>query len=105
MVIIETSIFTRQLTELLSDDEYRALQVSLANRPTAGDLIKGGGCLRKIRWAAAGQGKRGGARIIYYWAVQQDQILMLFLYQKSERADLTANQIKTLRKIIEEEYP
>ena len=49
MVIVETSIFTRQVLELLSDDEYRKLQVALANRPNAGELIKGSGGLRKIR--------------------------------------------------------
>jgi hypothetical protein len=105
MVIIETTVFTRQVVNLLPDKDYRSLQLTLANRPDTGDLIKGSGGLRKIRWAAVGQGKRGGARVIYYWAVPQDQILMLFMYPKSERADLTVSQIRVLRKIIEEEYP
>jgi hypothetical protein len=51
MVIIETTVFTRQVSELLSEDEYRLLQLVLAGRPDAGVLIKGGGGLRKIRWA------------------------------------------------------
>ena len=105
MVIIETSIFTRQVLELLSDDEYRKLQVVLANRPNAGDLIKGSGGLRKIRWTIEGRGKRGGVRVIYYWAVKQERLLMLFIYLKSERGDLTPAQIKVLRNIIEGEYP
>src|SRR5436190_11359888 len=104
MVIIETSIFTRQVLELLSDDEYRKLQVVLANRPNAGDLIKGSGGLRKIRWTIEGRGKRGGVRVIYYWAVKQERLLMLFIYPKSERGDLTPAQIKVLRNIIEGEY-
>lgn len=105
MLIIETSIFTRQVANLLPDDEYRKLQVLLANRPTAGDLIRGSGGLRKIRWALPGQGKRGGVRVIYYWAVAHERLLMLFMYPKTERGDLTPEQIKVLRQIIETEYP
>ena len=105
MIIIETSIFTRQVVSLLPDDEYRKLQVLLANRPTAGDLIRGSGGLRKIRWALPGQGKRGGVRVIYYWAVTHERLLMLFMYPKTERGDLTPEQIKVLRQIIETEYP
>ena len=105
MVIIETSVFTRQVTSLLTDDEYRALQVAFTNQPTAGDLIKGSGGLRKIRWTVGSAGKRGGVRVIYYWAVRQDQIVMLFIYRKNERADLTPSQIKVLRQTIKDEWP
>jgi len=105
MVIIETSIFTRQVLHLLSDDDYRMLQVALANRPRTGAIIKGSGGLRKMRWVAEGRGKRGGVRVIYYWAAKQEQLLMLFMYPKSQRSDLTPDQVRTLRKIVEEEYP
>lgn len=105
MLIIETTIFTRQVQALLSDDDYRRLQTILVIRPDAGDLIPGSGGLRKIRWSAQGRGKRGGLRVIYYWAVQQDRIMMLLIYAKNERDDLTAEQINLLRRIIEEEYP
>ena len=105
MVILETSIFTRRVTELLTDEEYRLLQATLLDRPDAGPVIPGSAGLRKIRWSAAGHGKRGGARIIYYWAVAQDRILMLFIYAKNETTVLTPGQIKTLRQIVEKEYP
>ena len=68
-------------------------------------MIPGGGGLRKIRWSVAGRGKRGGVRVIYHWAVVHDKILMLFMYAKNEQDDLTAEQLKVLRRIIEEEYP
>ena len=64
MLIIETSIFTRQVLALLDDEDYRRLQTVLVIRPTAGDLIPGSGGLRKIRWGAHGRGKRGGVRVI-----------------------------------------
>jgi len=67
MVIVETSVFTRQVLDLLSDEEYRKLQIELANYPDAGAVIKGSGGLRKMRWKAKGRGKRGGVRVIYHW--------------------------------------
>ncbi len=104
MVIIETAIFSRQVRALLSEEEYRELQMTLTQRPSAGALIVRSGGLRKLRWMAKGRGKRGGSRVIYYWANSQDQLLMLLIYSKSERDDLTSEQLKTLKKIVEEEY-
>ena len=104
MVIVETSIFSRQVQELLSDDEYRQLQLALVLHPDLGAVIPGSGGLRKARWAIQGRGKRGGVRVIYYWAVVHDKILMLFMYAKNEQDDLTPEQLKVLRRIVEEEY-
>ena len=104
MVILETTIFSRQVQELLSDEEYRQLQLTLILRPDLGAVIPGSGGLRKARWSAAGHGKRGGVRVIYYRMVVNDKILMLFIYAKNERDDLTGDQLKVLRRIIEEEY-
>ena len=89
MIIIETSVFSRLIQELMSDDEYRSLQEALITRPESGDLIKGSSGLRKIRWKLEGQGKRGGIRVIYYWVTADDQIRMLYVYRKSKQADLT----------------
>ena len=105
MVIVETSVFTRQVQKLLSDEEYRQLQLGLASRPSLGAVIKGSGGLRKARWGASGQGKRGGVRVIYYWAVEQDRLLMLLIYPKSVRDDLTPSELRMLRQIVEAEYP
>ena len=66
MVIVETSLFTRLIKSLMSDEEYRVLQEVLVSRPALGDLIPGSGGLRKVRWNTTGQGKRGGVRVIYY---------------------------------------
>jgi hypothetical protein len=104
VVIIETSIFTRQVQALLSDEEYRQLQSKLVDHPDVGAVIPGSGGLRKVRWLLKGRGKRGGVRTIYYWAVSRNQILMLLMYAKNEQADLTPQQLNALRKIVEEEF-
>jgi hypothetical protein len=105
MVFIETSIFTRQVQALLTDSDLRGLQGALAIRPGMGSMLVAGGGLRKIRWTRQGKGKSGGVRVIDYWEVAADQILMLFAFAKGERVDLTSAQLKTLRQIAREEYP
>jgi hypothetical protein len=90
---------------LLSDEEYRQLQMALVLHSEMGAVIPGGGGLRKVRWTMRGRGKRGSVRVIYYWAGVHDKILMLFMYAKNVQDDLTPDQLKVLRKIIEEEYP
>jgi mRNA-degrading endonuclease RelE of RelBE toxin-antitoxin system len=101
----ETTIFTRQITELLSDEELSALQWVLIANPDRGDLIRGSGGLRKIRCAGSGRGKRGGLRVIYYWHVPGSTILFLLAYPKNEQENLTPAQLKFLKSIIETEYP
>ena len=70
--------------------------------PDAGDVIRGGGGLRKIRWSAQGRGKRGGIRIIYY-LLEEDQIYLLFAYPKNKQEDLTNDQLRVLRTLVKEE--
>ena len=49
MLFIETSIFTKQIKELVSDEEYRQLQQDLLVQPDKGDVVKNGGGIRKVR--------------------------------------------------------
>jgi len=104
MLVVETAIFTRRIQALISDEQYRLLQLQLVAQPDVGKVIPQSGGLRKLRWSLSGHGKRGGIRVIYYWSASRDTILMLFVYAKNEQDDLTRQQLKTLRKIIEEEY-
>jgi len=104
MLIVETPIFTKRVTQMIDDEQYRLLQESLVRTPEAGRIIPGSGGLRKIRWAGSGRGKRGGIRLIYYWFPKQDRLLMLFLFAKNEQADLTARQLRTLRLVVEKEF-
>ena len=91
--------------ELLGDDELNSLQWVLMADPEKGDLIRGSGGLRKLRWAGSGRGKRGGLRVIYYWHVPGSTILFRLAYPKSEQDNLSPAQLKILKSIIETEYP
>ena len=102
MVIVETTIFTRLIQELVSDDEYKELQEALVSRPDLGDLIKGSGGIRKARWNLDGTGKSGGVRVIYYWVVNDDHIRMLYVYPKGKQANLTRAQVAQLKAVVEE---
>jgi mRNA-degrading endonuclease RelE of RelBE toxin-antitoxin system len=104
MVIIETPIFTRVIQDLISEEEYRLFQLHLVNKPEAGKIILGSGGLRKVRWSGSGHGKSGGIRVIYYWVVSHDTILLLYAYPKSRQDDLTSEQLQQIKKIIEKEY-
>lgn len=104
MVIKETAIFTKQIDKLLDRESHRLLQMKLVMDPEAGALIPGTGGLRKVRWQGSGRGKRGGVRIIYYWATRDGVILMLLAYPKSEEDDLTSEQKKALAALVKEEF-
>lgn len=103
MIFIETRAFSRQVATLLSDKEYREMQEHLVERPDAGAVIRGTGGIRKLRWAGEGHGKSGGVRVIYYWAIAKDRVLLLFMYPKNEKDDLSSEDRKTLRRIVEQE--
>ena len=103
VVIVEFKAFTRAIKQLMDDDQYRELQEVLVKDPELGDLIKGTHGLRKVRWRLPGTGKRGGTRIIYYWWVSNDQLLMLLAYPKNKQSDLTPEQKAVLSELVKRE--
>ncbi|MFL9583919.1 type II toxin-antitoxin system RelE/ParE family toxin [Stenotrophomonas sp. AB1(2024)] len=101
MIFIETAAFSRVIVGLLADDQYARFQLELAASPTVGDVIEGTGGLRKVRLAIPGRGKRGGARVIYYYIAPSDRIILLLVYPKNAQDALTQAQKAALRSIIE----
>jgi hypothetical protein len=101
---VETSGFTKAITELLSDDAYARLQQWLMEQPDRGDVMPGCGGLRKIRTAdpKRGKGKRGGARVIYLHVPAAKRFYMIDVYAKDEKDDLSANEKKQLRQLAKQ---
>ena len=103
MVFVELSPFRAFADAHWSDDALRRLQAALIAQPNAGDLIPGARGLRKLRWTMTGRGKRGGARVIYYWLRDDDRIYLVHAYAKNETADLTPAQIRQLAALMIDE--
>ena len=101
MVFIETSIFTKLLSNYLSDDEYQVLQMYLMEHPNTGDIIRGSGGVRKVRWAIENKGKSGGIRVIYYWKNSVNEIWMLTIYAKNEKESIPGHILKQIAQEIE----
>lgn len=102
MVFVELPPFIAFAAEWWSDEDLCRLQNALLNQPDAGDLIRGGAGLRKLRWSAQGRGKRGGARVIYYWYVPGERLYLIYAYAKNEREDLTPAQVRTLATLMKD---
>lgn len=102
MEFIETTTFTRLVTGLLTDDEYAELQNALVENPQRGEVLQGGGGIRKLRHALPGRGKSGGVRVIYYWLRDDGQIYMLLIYPKSRKDSLTDRETALLREFVKE---
>ena len=98
MTFEEDPDFTFKALQLLGDESLWQLQAFLFERPDAGDVIPASGGMRKLRWSAKSHGKRGGARVIYYWITKDDRILFLDIYAKNEAENLSQDRIKQLRK-------
>ncbi|WP_287886129.1 type II toxin-antitoxin system RelE/ParE family toxin [Paracoccus sp. (in: a-proteobacteria)] len=94
--VAETPIFTRQTEKLFNEDEKRELIEFLAENPMAGDEIPGTGGVRKLRFAASGRGKRGGARVIYYYLDETMPLYALLAYAKNARSDMTPDEKRTV---------
>ena len=100
---IESSLFSTLLPDYLADGEYAALQEYLCEHPESGDLVRGSGGVRKVRWARSGSGKSGGVRVCYYTRNRAGQILMLVIYAKSARDSIPGHVLKALREEMEYE--
>lgn len=97
LTVAETPIFTRQTEKLFSDDEKLELIDYLSENPLVGDEIPGTGGVRKVRYATSGRGKRGGARIIYYYLDDEMPLYALLAYAKNAKTDMSPDEKKAVR--------
>ena len=93
-VVTETPEFQAQARRVWSEDELDGFVDWIACNPLAGDVIPGADGARKVRWAAQGKGKRGGARVIYFNMLEDGVIVLLAVYVKSEQSNISAKAVK-----------
>lgn len=96
ITVAETHGFVRAATRIWNEQELAALVDHLAHNPEDGDIIPGTGGVRKLRWGKAGVGKRGGARVIYFYYRQDCPLYLLLAYAKAQATDLSADEKKTV---------
>jgi hypothetical protein len=100
---IESPAFDRLREVYLDDDEYAELQQFMILKPEAGDLVRGSGGVRKLRWKRKGSGKRGGLRVIYFVRYRPNEFWMLTLYAKARRENAPAHILKQLKEEFQNE--
>lgn len=98
----ETRRFTQRMKRVFDGDELADLQWSLLAAPEQGAIIPQSGGIRKLRWAASGRGKRGGARVIYYFPGDDEEIYLLDIYTKNDKGDLALSDLRELRAQVKE---
>ena len=100
MTTVETARFLKDAKPLMSDSERDELVVFVGANPEAGQIIPETGGVRKIRWALAGRGKRGGARVIYYYHNQRLPLFLLAVYGKNEKANLSKAERNAMKRLV-----
>lgn len=100
--VAETPIFSRQAAKLFDEEQKRELIDFLAENPKAGDEIPGTGGVRKVRFAASGRGKRGGARVIYYFLDETIPIYALLVYAKNVKTDMNSDEKRAVAALAAE---
>jgi hypothetical protein len=103
LTIIETPLFSKQWPDYWSEEERGEFVAWLAAHAEAGDVIRGSGGCRKVRWGRIGGGKRGGVRVIYFNQLAEGRIWLLLMYTKNVRLDVPSDALRAIRERIEGE--
>ncbi|MGA2039635.1 MAG: type II toxin-antitoxin system RelE/ParE family toxin [Bryobacteraceae bacterium] len=100
MTVVETEEFLRKSRPLMSESDRAALVTFVGANPEAGEIIRETGGVRKIRWALEGVGKRGGARVIYYYHNERLPVFLLSAYAKNRKANLSQSERNAMRRLV-----
>ena len=101
VTIAETPTFSHRASSILTEEVIDELKDHLARNPEAGAIVRDSGGVRKLRWAASGRGKRGGARVIYYYHSLAVPLLLIAVFAKDQKSDLDAKELKAAQKMAE----
>lgn len=100
--VVELRSFVRDVKSVLTEEQLTGLKTFLAGNPEAGDVVPGTNGVRKLRWRMEHRGKRGGARIIYYYRDLNMPLFLIAAFAKSEKIDLTGREKAAIRKLVDE---
>lgn len=95
--VLFSTVFTEQITDLVSDEEYADFQAALAENPEAGSIMSGCGGVRKVRMGIGNRGKSGGARVLYLYLPTHERIYLLFVFTKGDADNLSPDGKKVMR--------
>src|SRR6267154_6769254 len=98
MTVVETGEFLKRAKSLMPNSERAELVAFIGANPEAGEIIPETGGVRKIRWALEGMGKRGGARVIYYYHNERLPVFLLSVYAKNRRANLSKDERNSMKR-------
>ena len=101
VTFVESPLFTKQVHDYLTDSEYGCFQEYLASNPEMGDVVRGSGGVRKIRWSRRGTGKSGGVRVLYFARTEAGEIWLLLIYAKSAVDSIPGYILKILKEEME----
>lgn len=98
--VVETAAYLAEARRIMSEEERAAVVDLVAADPTCGELIPGGGGIRKVRIGLVGRGKRGGARVIYFHHSARIPVFLLTVFAKNERSDLSRAEVRAFAKAV-----
>ena len=107
ITVAETPEFLSVTRKLLTEEDPRAARGLHGSQPAGRRSGPGTGGVRKLRWRLQGRGKRGGARVIYFYSGADIPLFALTAFAKNERQDLSQqdrNHLLGLTKILVETY-
>ena len=99
ITVAETPLFVRQAEKVWTEAEREEFVSFIARNPDAGDIIPETGGVRKVRWSREGAGKRGGVRVIYFYAHSARPLYLLMIYAKSRQENLSAEEKRNVRNL------
>lgn len=103
LLFIESPIFSQQVHDYLSEEEYAAFQQYLAQNLGAGDVVRGSGGVRKVRWARKGSGKSGGVRVLYFAKSATGGVFLSVIYAKSAKDSIPGHLLKKIKEAMDDE--
>jgi len=101
VTFVESPLFTKQVYDYLTDDEFSVFQAYLAAHPDKGDVVRGSGGVHKVRWSRRGTGKSGGVRVLYFARTDAGEIWLLLIYAKSAIDSIPGHILKAIKEEME----